>query len=101
MVARLKPLLSFETTWIQGYARTYLLSDASLSFPAEALRLAKVNLLDVRNVFRFGRVVYANKLNAPGALWIVEGEDCNCSFLEVTTVVVSEEYRVTIRAVRR
>ena len=101
MAARLKPILSFETTWIQEYARTYLPEDASISFPAEVLRRAKINLLDVRNVFRFGSVVFSNKLDAPGSLWIVEGEDCNGSFLEVTTVVVSEEYRVKIRAVRR
>lgn len=101
MIAKPKTALSMETQWLRAYARTYLPSDAAFSFSPERLRRAGVTLVDVRNVFRTGVVAVADKLDGPGALWIVEGENSNGDLLRLTVIVVSEELAVSLRDVER
>ncbi|HLK80166.1 MAG TPA: hypothetical protein VKT99_01545 [Xanthobacteraceae bacterium] len=90
-----------ETTWIREYAKTYLPSEAGFSYSAEHLRKMGLNLIAIRNVLRKGYVVYANKLDSPGALWIVEGDDNEGIKYRVTLTVISEILGVSLVKVER
>jgi len=94
MGSQLEPL-NIATDWLRGYAQTCLPSDASFEFSEDDLRDKNITLLDVRQVFRTGTVVYADKLEGPGGLWIVEGEDFDGHILTATIVVISES--ITVR----
>lgn len=91
------PRYSVETTWIRAYARTYIPNETPFSFPPALLRAAGVTLVDVRNICRRGRVIYADKLEEPGALWVVEGEDMQGRVVRLEIIVVSEEISVSLR----
>lgn len=56
-------------------------------------------LVDIRNILRYGIVTYSDKLDEPGAIWVVEGEDANGRRLNLTLYVISETYSVTLRSV--
>ena len=101
MAAAPKRVLDIETVWIRQYARAYLPHETGFSFSAEMLRREGVTLIDVRNVFRKGVVTYANKLDDPGAIWVVEGEDVDGRQLRITVIVVSEILEVRLRKVER
>ena len=88
-----------ETEWIRAYARTYIVSETPFSYCPQKLREIGVTLVDIRNICRRGRVVYANKLDGPGALWIVEGADMDERKIRWVIVVVSEEISVSLRSV--
>jgi hypothetical protein len=96
MPPQLKRVLKIETTWINEYGRTYLPTEAGFSFSAEDLRAAGMNLVQVRYVLSHGRVVYADKLDDPGAIWVVEGEDNDENEFRLTVKVISEELDVTL-----
>ena len=92
-----KRVLGFETEWLRAYATTYMPTESGFSYPRDELLRHGVNLVNVRHVFRYGTVVFADKLDEPGALWIVEGRDQDERLLRIVLCVVSEMLDVTIR----
>ena len=87
---------ALETDWVRQYARTYLPSDAAFKFRPALLRRNKVTLIDIRNVLRSGTVVFSDKLDSPGATWIVEGNDTDGRQIVVTLHVISETVSVAL-----
>lgn len=92
-----KSAFRVETEWIRGYAKTYLPSEAGFSFSPEKLRARGVSIIQVRHVLKNGEVVYADKLDDPGAEWVVIGEDQDGVLYRLELVVVSEAQSVTLR----
>lgn len=96
-----KSVQRIETTWLRAYARTYEPSETGLSFSAEMLRRARVNLVTLRNVMRGAYVISAEKLDEPGALWCVVGEDNNGDEFRLMLHVVTETLAVSLKNVER
>ncbi len=99
MVARPKLDFRVQTVWIRSYASAWSPSEAPFTYEKEMLLEAGVTLIDLRNLFRNGCVTFDEKLDEPGALWVVEGEDDDGNQLYAEVIVVSEEQDVTIRQV--
>jgi hypothetical protein len=91
-----KDVLKIETVWIREYARTYLPCEAGFTFPAARLREAGLSLLGVTMIFRNGNVVFADKLDVPGAIWVVEGSDENLVSFRLTVTVVTTTLAVDL-----
>jgi hypothetical protein len=87
---------SLETDWIREYARSYLPSELAFSYPPNALRRVSVTLIDIRNVLRAGTVTYSDKLDGPGAIWLVEGTDTEDRQITVKLHVISERLSVAL-----
>ena len=96
MAGRQLEPLTIATDWLHGFAQTCLPSDASFEFSPDDLRRQEISLLDVRHLFRTGTVVWADKLEGPGGLWLVEGYDLEGRELSATIVVVSESIVVRL-----
>jgi hypothetical protein len=94
-----EPSFEFETEWVRAYASAWSPSEAPFNYEKESLADAGVDLIDLRNLFRNGIVTYREKLEVPGAFWIVEGEDDDGNFLYAELIVISEEQNVTVRRV--
>ena len=94
-----KRVLRLETEWIRAYATTYMPTESGFSYAPSALRAIDVSLVNVRHVFRNGTVVFADKLNEPGAVWIVEGRDQDERWLRLELCVISEMQSVALRDV--
>lgn len=96
-----QPELEFqiETEWIRNYAKTYLPSEAGFAFLPSMMRKRGFNIIQVRHVMKTGRVVYSEKLNEPGAEWIVVGHDQDGARLRLELVVVSDVQKVVLRDV--
>lgn len=101
MAARPKAATALETEWLREYARTYMPTESAFSFSASELRRAGVTLIGIRNAFREGVVTFADKLDGPGAIWMVEGEDEDGNILIVELEVVTETLGVTLRKVTK
>lgn len=93
--------LEIETQWLREYARTYLPCDASVQFSPDLLRRSDVNLIDLISVFRNGFVVFADKIDSEGAIWIVEGEDTDGGELRIKLLVHTQEMRIRVKDVER
>lgn len=87
---------ALETDWVRQYARTYLPSDAAFRFRPALLRRKNVTLIDIRNVLRSGTVVFSDKLDGPGATWVVEGRDTDGRQIVVTLHVISDIVSVAL-----
>lgn len=94
-----KPELSLETDWVRGWATTCEPSEAQLSYSPTRLRGAGTNITFIRRVMRTGKVVARDKLDGPGAVWVVEGVDPEGNWLRLTLTVVSESQDVRLRDV--
>jgi hypothetical protein len=94
-----KPAHALETEWVHEYARTYLPSDAAFRYSPALLRRERVSLVDIRNALRSGAVIYSDKLDDPGALWIVEGDDADGRRIIVMLHVISESVSVSLQSV--
>lgn len=101
MVAVAESKFKFETIWLREYATTYLPSEAGFTYQPEMFRREQVSLVDIRNVFRTGVVAYADKLDGPGAIWVVHGEDGDGGVVVAKIHVVSEALDVTVEKVER
>jgi hypothetical protein len=101
MAGDLARVLHFETDWLRGYARTYLPVDCGFSYSASLLRAKGVTLLDVMHLFATGVVTWSDKLDEPGAVWVVEGEDCDGRNLVATIIVESQKLKVSLEQVER
>ena len=101
MKAALRQVLKFETEWLRGCAEAFQPVDAGFAFSAHRLRVTGISLVDIRNALRMCEVVYANKLDEPGALWVAEGPTDEQDRLRVTLHVVSETLEVSLRAIER
>jgi hypothetical protein len=100
-VKRGRKFLKIETEWLRAYARTYLPCEDALVYPPEVFRREHVDLLHFACLLRRGRVVSAEKLDEPGAVWIVEGQDCDDNDLRATLVVQTQEMSLRILDVER
>jgi len=89
-------LFKIETIWIREYATTYLPTEAGFSFSDEDLRASGITLVAVKHMLSRGRVVFADKLDAPGAIWVVEGPDSEDNWYRATIRVISENLDVTL-----
>lgn len=96
-----KDVLRIETVWLREYARTYLPCEAGFSFPAARLRAAQLSLLGVTMIFHNGIVVFADKRDEPGAIWVVEGSDENSVPFRLTVAVVTATLAVDLVRVER
>lgn len=101
MVTGRQRALGLETEWLREYARTYLPSEADFAFPPEDLRREGITLVQLRYLFWTGSVVYSDKLDEPGALWVVAGTDCDGNDLTATIIVVTEVLSVKLVEVKR
>ncbi len=89
-------VLRIETTWIREYARTYLPTEAGFSFSDDDLRASGITLVAVRHVLSKGYVTHAEKLNGPGAIWTIEGQDNDGDWYQLQIKVLSQEMDVTL-----
>lgn len=96
-----KRVLKTETVWIREYARTYLPCEAGFSFSAARLRTVGLSLIGVTAIFRTGHVVFADKRDEPGAIWVIEGNDENGIGFRMTTSVITEVLAVDLVRVER
>lgn len=101
MVASAEESFAFQTNWLRAYASAWSPCEAGFSYAPAMLRREGVSVVDLRNLFRDGVVTYDNKLDEPGALWIVEGTDDDGTYLVAEIIVVSETMQVTVRRVKR
>lgn len=101
MEAVAEPDFKLETMWLREYATTYLPSEAGFSYQPEMFRQEHISIVDIRNVFRTGVVSYADKLDDPGAIWIVYGEDGDGEIIVAEILVISEALDVTVRKAKR
>lgn len=101
MPAKPKTALKLETEWLREYARAYLPSEAAFSFSADALRRAGVTLVGIRNACREGIVFFSDKLDDPGAVWMVEGDDGDGNMLVITLVVITDTMSVSLYEVEK
>lgn len=101
MVADAEASFAFQTDWLRSYASSWSPREAGFRFAPEMLRREDVSVVDLRNIFRNGVVTFDNKLDEPGALWIVEGDDGDGNMIVAELVVISETMDVTVRRVRR
>ncbi len=88
-----------ETEWIRCFAKFYMPTEAGFSHEPNNLRVQGVSLINIRHVFRNGIVVFDDKLDGPGAIWVVEGQDQDERYLCLELYVVSEIQSVTLRNV--
>jgi hypothetical protein len=96
-----KRVLSLETIWIREFAKTYLPSEAGLTYAPQVLRDAGISLIGIRNILRRGRVVFADKLNGPGARWVIEGDNNDGERFRLTATVITEQLSVDTNKVDR
>ena len=91
-----KANFAFETEWLREYARTYEPSDAGFTFRPQQLREQRISLVQIRDAMRSGTVLDAEKLDEPGAIWTVFGEDCDGVGFDLIVHVVSEIFSVEL-----
>lgn len=101
MPPQAKTVCELETVWIREFARTYLPSEVGLTYTPQKLRDAGLSLVGVRNVMRAGYVVFADKLNGPGASWVVEGDNNDGETFRLTVKVITEQLDVEVQKVER
>jgi len=101
MSAVAKRVLKFETEWLCSYASAYDPNEEGFAFSERQLRQGRISLVELRNALRRCVVVYAEKLDIPGAMWIAEGPGDEQEQLRITLTVVSETMDVRLRAVER
>lgn len=99
MVSRQPEPLTIATEWIRGYAQTCVPSELSFEFSEADLLAKDLSLLDVLDLFREGKVVYADKLDGPGGYWVIEGEDAEGRTLSAEIVVISESLTVRLLSI--
>ena len=101
MAALPKNAPEFETTWLRAYADSYATDETGFTFSDGLLLEKGTNLVEIRNAFRRCVVVFADKLEEPGALWIAEGPTDEDEQLRLTLTVVSATDDVRLMDVER
>ena len=101
MVVKPERQFAFETDSIRANVSTWLPTEAPFQHTPAMFRRKRASILDIRNVFRNGLVTYDEKLDGPGALWIIEGDDGDGNLIVAEIVVIFEELDVTVRRVKR
>ncbi|AZG76333.1 hypothetical protein [Methylocystis rosea] len=101
MQAKVERAYQFETDWIREYAKAFMHCESGIEYSSDAFWRERISLVDIRNVFRNADVTYADKLNGPGATWIVEGDDGDGGYIVAEIVVISETLTVkVVKAIR-
>ena len=101
MAATAKAATAAETEWLHDYARTYLPTESAFSFRPSDLRRAGVTLVGIRNAFREGVVIFADKPDGSGAIWTVKGTDGDGNVLLIELKVSIDRLSVTLRNVTK
>src|SRR5260370_6169239 len=101
MKAARRKVQKSETEWLRAYAEAYEPTETGFAFPAERLREISASLVDIRVALRRCEVIYADKLDGPGALWIAEGPIDEQDRLRLSLIVVSETLDVRLREIER
>jgi len=101
MAAVSKRVLELETEWLRGYASSFSQDETGFTFSDDMLSETRTNLVEIRNAFRRCVVVFADKLDEPGALWIAEGPTDEDEQLRLTLKVVSATGNVRLMGVER
>ena len=96
-----KNVCSLETVWIREFAKTYSPAEVGLSYPPQRLREAGISLIGIRNVFRRGYVVFADKLDGLGARWVIDGENNEGENFRIVADVITEQMAVDLKRVER
>ena len=97
----LKTELSIATTWIRAFASVYMQNENLFSYTEDSLIEHGIDLLDVRNILRFGEVIHEDVLDHPCGLWIVEGADCDDQRYVLTVHVFSDRYAIQLVSIER
>lgn len=93
--------MQIETEWLRGYASSSLSDGCDVEYRPRALITSGITLTDLLCLFRTGTVVWADKLDRPGALWVVEGVDSEECWLSATIEVETQVLRVIVVSVTR
>lgn len=101
MVSKPKRKLNFETVWLREYVQTYPLSDTAFAFSPANLLTENVWLIDIMHGLRTGKVVHSEKLDEPGAHWLVRAEDCDGFSFEMMLHVETSTHHVEVLYVER
>ena len=101
MPPQLERVFAHETAWIREYAKTYLPNEAGFSYSPDDLFRAGTSIIGIRNVLRRGYVVFANKLDCPGARWVIDGENNDGESFRLTLTVITESIAVSLQKVER
>lgn len=93
--------LELETEYLRSFA-SYYISEVGFDPTAEQqMRERKINLAEVLQALRTGWVVYSEKEDACGALWIVEGTTCDDDRLAIILEVFVDRYHMCIKSISR
>jgi hypothetical protein len=96
-----KRVCSLETVWIREFAKTYMPSEAGLTYSPQNLRDAGISVIGIRNVLRRAHVVFADKLDGPGARWVIEGDNNDGERFRLTATVITEQLAVDLSKVEK
>lgn len=99
MSARLK--FPVETTYINAFVQDEGYGLSWTVRAGEQMTACGVDLVDVTQVLRTGRVYDSDFLDREGGLWSVFGRTTENVALNVTVVVVSSEYRVRVEFIEK
>jgi hypothetical protein len=91
-VARFKT----ETTFLRGFAKTYLAEISFSPIVEGQMRQDKVTLADIHQVLRSGAVTESEKEDAVGAKWVAEGLTCDDERLRIWLEVYVDHYRISV-----
>jgi hypothetical protein len=95
------PRLRVETTFMRGFAKSYIGETSFTPRAEEDMRCAPVSLVDVHQALRSGWVVESEKEDAHGVLWTMDGNTADDDPLRLYLEVHCQHYRVCILRVSR
>ena len=90
-----------ETVFLREFVDTYKSEVGFKPTAEEQMREEGVNLLQVLQVFRNGVVTSAEKDEADGAIWTIEGNTCDGEKLIVDVRAHCDRYHVCILGVQK
>lgn len=89
-----------ETEWIRQWASTYMPADGSIVYSVALFRRLDFNLVHLMHALRRAVVVDADKLDGPGARWVVLSENCDGLPFEISLRVNTDSMQVEIEGLR-
>lgn len=91
--------LEIESAWLDNFTdkRSH---DIFYSSEAEKnMELSYISRLDILYVLKTGKIVEADKYDAEGAIWWIDGETCDCKRLVLAIDVDVNRIRIKILSV--
>jgi ATP-dependent 26S proteasome regulatory subunit len=96
MIPMAAVLLKIETKYIRSFSKSYLNEISITSEAQEQMRDQRITLVEVNQALKSGRVVYSEKENADGCVWVVEGVTCDDEYISLTLEVFCDRYHMSI-----